>query len=431
MRDVVALGYTIERELGRGGMAVVYEALEHSVDRRVALKVLLPSFAADKTCATRFDREARAAMTLTSEHAVRVHGVGACADGAPYMVMELLEGHDLASVRHEASTRPIETSIDWILQALDAIAEAHAKGIVHRDVKPHNLFVARRPDGTDLVKVLDFGIATHTKDIVGSPAYMSPEQARSSRDVDARTDIWSVGVCLYELITGALPFDAPSVPEVFSKILVADPTPAALVSTRVSSALSDVIQRCLAKDVTARWPDVGALAAALEPFGSPASSGAAARVKAILATSPSMEATAPAQAFEPAALALSTDPMPDRSQRPASLPDEGPKRGRQIVFGVGAAALALVGFLAVRSALPSDTTAPVASETAVTPDDSIEELLPAPLASASSVDAGTVVEMTFDIDAGPVRNRVHSTRNPRPRKPPAAPRPGSSAPAAH
>lgn len=444
MADFVAAGYTIEREIGRGGMAVVYEAIEHDTKRRVALKRLLPAFAADATCVARFDREARAAMTLTSEHAVHVHGVGTCDDGAPYIAMELLTGKDLASVRSEASSRATETSVDWILEALDAIAEAHAAGIVHRDVKPHNLFLAQRADGSVLVKVLDFGIAkavwadgqvTRTKDVIGSPAYMSPEQARSSRDVDARTDIWSLGVCLYELLTGALPFDAASVPEIFSNILVSDPTPPALVAARIPSALSNVVMRCLAKDAAARWSDVAALAAALEPFGSPASAGAAARVATILARRVSLDATAPAQAFEAKADApeaptpgSKTEPMPDRPHVPA-----GPKRGRQVVFGAFALALAIVGFLGVRSAFP-DSPAPTAGETTVAPDESIEELLPPPLpSSAATANDTPPVEMTFDVDAATgTRNHPRGgTRSPRHRRPPSsAPRPPSSAPAA-
>jgi serine/threonine-protein kinase len=269
--------YRIVRLIGRGGMALVYEAYDRHYHRRVALKRLRPSALRSAMAVPRILREVAAASRLTSKHAVRVHGVERGDDGAPFITMELLDGYDLAQLGPRTLS-PAE-AVDLILQVLDAVAEAHALGIVHRDLKPHNMFVTRGPDGGRSMKVLDFGIAkapwtdghaTRTHDIVGSPAYMAPEQARATRDVDARADIWSIGVCLYELLTGVSPFVAPSVAEIFSNILFVEPRPLHGIRRQVPVGLSAVVLRCLSKDPAARWPDARTLAEALAPFGTAA-----------------------------------------------------------------------------------------------------------------------------------------------------------------
>src|SRR5580693_7216018 len=164
----------------------------------------------------RFEREARTAVKIKSEHVARVIDVGQLESGSPYMVMEYLEGEDLQGWLEKQGRLPIERAVDFLLQACEAIAEAHAMGIVHRDLKPANLFCIRRPDGTLSIKVLDFGISkaagasmgmTSTQAVMGSPLYMSPEQMGSSKGVDARSDIWALGVILFELVTGRVPFD--------------------------------------------------------------------------------------------------------------------------------------------------------------------------------------------------------------------------------
>src|SRR3954454_18638740 len=223
MQDEIAEGrvlagkYRIERVLGRGGMGVVVAAHHIHLDEKVAIKFLLPEAVANAEVLGRFVREARAAVRIKSEHVARVSDVGTLEGGEPYMVMEYLEGSDLAEWLLQRGALPVEQAVEFLLQASEAIAEAHALGIVHRDLKPANLFVVRRADGLLSIKVLDFGIskvtdasmaagaATSTLALMGSPLYMSPEQMESARTADARSDIWSLGVILYELLTGACP----------------------------------------------------------------------------------------------------------------------------------------------------------------------------------------------------------------------------------
>src|SRR3984957_9184121 len=217
--DVVGRKFVVEDVLGVGGMGVVLGARHVHLGQKVAVKLLLRSAAKHTDAVTRLLREARAAVDLQSTHVVRVMDVGTLDDGLPYMVMEHLTGSDLSAVLQQRKALPVEEAIDYALQAMEAIAEAHTVGLVHRDLKPANLFLTRRPDGSGLIKVLDFGISkatessprdqslTATAAIMGSPVYMSPEQLRSSKNVDARTDIWALGIILYELVSGRTPFE--------------------------------------------------------------------------------------------------------------------------------------------------------------------------------------------------------------------------------
>src|SRR5882757_8726454 len=223
--DVIAGKYRVERILGRGGMGVVVAAWHLELDQRVALKFLLPELVERGDAAERFRREARAAARIKSEHVVRVLDVGNWEGNAPYMVMEYLDGRDLSAELRERGRIPVQDCVDYVLQAIEAVAEAHALNIVHRDLKPENLFLARRADGGRLVKVLDFGISksiilgsidqpslTRTATIMGSPFYMSPEQMRTPRNVDVRSDIWALGAILYDLIGGQPPYVAETIP---------------------------------------------------------------------------------------------------------------------------------------------------------------------------------------------------------------------------
>jgi serine/threonine-protein kinase len=219
-------------------------------------------------------------VALQSAHVVRVMDVGTLDDGLPFMVMEYLSGTDLGHVLDVRSMLPIEEAVDYLLQALEAIAEAHSLGIVHRDLKPSNLFLTIRPDGSPLVKVLDFGISkaidanaeqvslTATAMVLGSPLYMSPEQVRSTKNVDTRTDVWALGVILYELIAGAPPFEAESVTGLCAKIVADPPVPLRARRPEVPQALEVVVARCLEKDMARRPRNVAELAMALKPFAS-------------------------------------------------------------------------------------------------------------------------------------------------------------------
>ena len=265
--------YRLESVLGGGGMGIVVLAHHEQLGRRVALKFLLPSYAVREEAAVRFAREARAAARIQSEHVVRVLDVGETRDGVPYMVMEYLEGEDLAALVERVGPLPIHDAVDYLLQACEALAEAHAAGIVHRDLKPANLFLARRVDGSSIVKVCDFGIAkatlevanlTQTHAFVGSPVYSAPEQLLSAGAVDVRADVWALGVILYEFLTGAMPFTAQTIPELASRILGEAPPDVRLLRADVPAPLAVTIHQCLEKDLARRIPNVGVFAQKLE-----------------------------------------------------------------------------------------------------------------------------------------------------------------------
>ncbi len=296
--EVLAGKYQVERLLGHGGMGVVVAARHRQLGQMVALKFLLPEAVANEEQLNRFVREARNVVRLKSEHVARVLDVGTLDNGAPYIVMEYLEGEDLAASLNRQGALPLSLAVDLVLQACDAVAEAHALGIVHRDLKPQNLFAARRHDGTSLVKVLDFGIsktiagddfkATTTQAVIGTPAYMSPEQMRSAKLVDARTDVWALGVILYELVIGQLPWEADSFAALCFRIGMDPPPP--LPAALRQNGFEAVLQRCLEKDPAHRFPDVHALACELLPFAPAHSHALVERIGRVLGTSarPSM-----------------------------------------------------------------------------------------------------------------------------------------------
>jgi eukaryotic-like serine/threonine-protein kinase len=281
---VVGGKYRVEHLLGEGGMGVVLAAKHLELGTRVALKLLRgPRRGAHEA---RFFREAQAAARLESDHAARVLDVGRLDDGTPFIVMEHLSGRDLARLLRERGPLAIEAAAHHLLQACEALAEAHSLGIVHRDLKPSNLFLASRRDGSEVIKVLDFGISKWTRPehpgassitgasaVLGSAWYMSPEQLRDSKRVDARTDIWSLGVVLFELVAGSPPFDGDSAAAVGARIAASEPRALRELVPDAPPALSSVILRCLAKDPAHRFPDVAALARALAPLaGAPESS---------------------------------------------------------------------------------------------------------------------------------------------------------------
>src|SRR5689334_443951 len=217
--QMLADKYRVERILGTGGMGIVVAARHVELNVLVAIKFLLPHVLSNQTAVARFAREARAAVKIKSVHVARVSDVGTLETGAPYMVMEFLRGQDLSTLLRERGPVPYPDAVDFVLQACEALAEAHALGIVHRDLKPANLFMITAADGTPCIKVLDFGISkitqpgtsdpdygmTKTQTLTGSPLYMSPEQMTSSRAVDGRTDIWAMGTILFELVCGRPP----------------------------------------------------------------------------------------------------------------------------------------------------------------------------------------------------------------------------------
>jgi len=283
--ELIAGKYRLEHEIGAGGMGVVYAATHVHLEQRVALKFLLVEATQSPEMVERFWREARAAVKVQSEHVARVIDIGD-REGTPYIVMEYLEGDDLENIVGARGPLPVTDAVRYVLHTCEALAEVHVQGIVHRDIKPANLFLAARADGTSIVKLLDFGISkaapswvegnkgrslTQTAAVIGSPRYMSPEQLRSSRDVDARSDVWALGVTLFELLGGDSPFAAGTMPEVCASILKDEPISLAGLRPEVPRELEDVIRRCLAKEPDKRWTNVAELAIALRPFGPPGS----------------------------------------------------------------------------------------------------------------------------------------------------------------
>jgi serine/threonine-protein kinase len=275
--SLLAGKYRVERTIGSGGMGVVVEAVDTRLDRRVAIKFLLPEYAEHGEAASRFMREARAAVKIKSDHSARVIDVGTLESGSPYMVMEYLEGLDLAQIIERDAMLSVEDAALYVIQASEAVAEAHAHGIVHRDLKPANLFLAQQPDGSVRIKVLDFGISkvvdsemdqslTRTSSMMGSPLYMSPEQMRSTRNVDLRTDIWALGVIFYEMVTGSLPFLASSVPELSAKVLLEEHEPLSRRRPDLPLALERVVARTLCKNAADRYPSIAEFAMDLMPF---------------------------------------------------------------------------------------------------------------------------------------------------------------------
>ena len=295
----------IDRVLGEGGMGVVVAAHHVDLNERVALKFLQPQLAENPEVCARFLREAQAAVRIKSEHVARVVDVARLPTGAPYIVMEYLVGSDLGDLLARRGRIPVEQAVDYLLQACDAVAEAHSLGIVHRDLKSSNLFVTERRDGSALVKVLDFGLSkslvpesarqdlTASTTVLGSPGYMSPEQIRNARTVDERADVWALGVVLYELLTGRLPFESPTVSGLLAAI-VADPhTPLRESLPDAPDGLPEVLDACLQKDLARRYRTVAELARALSRFAPTSSMRLVERIGRMLEAELPVDDTAP------------------------------------------------------------------------------------------------------------------------------------------
>lgn len=334
--DVIAGKFQVEDVLGAGGMGVVIAARHLVLRQRVAVKFLLPQATRLPEASERFIREARAAVAIQSEHVARVLDVGTLENGAPYMVMEFLAGTDLGKLLRKQGPLPIPDAVDYILQAGEALAEAHGLGIVHRDLKPGNLFLTTRPEGSPLVKVLDFGLSkmaaqddgapetslTATGFVMGSPQYMSPEQVRSLKHVDWRTDIWALGVIIYEMLTGRRPFDGPSLTAVSASIVLDTPKPMRAWRPEVPPAIEAAVLACLEKDREHRTQSVSALAQAIAPFAPTRSWPSVERIVRLS----SGAATAP---IEPAAEPAATVTLPITAPPEVALsPHAAPPRPR-------------------------------------------------------------------------------------------------------
>jgi eukaryotic-like serine/threonine-protein kinase len=377
--DILDGKYQVEKILGVGGMGVVVAATHVQLQTRVALKFLLPDVLDSPQVVQRFAREARAAVQIQSEHVARVIDVGTLPTGSPYMVMEYLEGGDLSQTVAQAGALPVAKAVGYVLQACEAIAEAHALGMVHRDLKPANLFLARRAGRDSIVKVLDFGISksnetgssglTQTSNVMGSPQYMSPEQMMSSKNVDARADIWALGVILYELLTGAPPFVAETMAEIVYMVTQREAPSLAEKRPDLPPALGTLIARALSRDPAWRFADVAKLAAALAPFGPPRSEISVERIARVLgqheATGSEPHAAPPPSAATSNPVALAATSMPPAPRTTAATtapePDVGedqPPRSKGRVLFLAAAALGLVAIVGWRAMRGTTETPP-------------------------------------------------------------------------
>lgn len=283
---IIADKYRVERLVGKGGMGMVVAARHIKLDEQVAIKLMLSDDLFTNEAVERFLREAKAGVRLKhNEHVARVTDVDTLPNGLPYMVMELLHGHDLDKRLKERGVFPIHEACLYVVQACRALVDAHKLGIIHRDLKPQNLFLTQRPDDSPCIKVLDFGISKHTladesasidltrpSDILGSAYYMSPEQARSSRTVVPQSDIYSLGAVLYKVLTGRAPFPKQSALEVYEALLNDEPEPPSRIRTDIPPALEAIILRCLSKRVDERIGSAHELMAVLGPFVVPSRS---------------------------------------------------------------------------------------------------------------------------------------------------------------
>ena len=342
--EVIAGKYRVDQVLGQGGMAVVLAGTHVELDAPIAIKVLLPSRAGNQDAVKRFLTEARAAAKLKSANVARIHDVGVLArregPALPFIVMERLDGVDLATLAAQQKKLPVEEAVDYIRQACIGLAEAHALHIIHRDVKPANLFLTKTREGAPLVKVLDFGISktlasadtkekraiTSDQEVMGSPGFMSPEQVKNAKDVDARTDIWSLGIVLHELVSGKEAMRGDEIHEIFASILHGQPTP---LEDDVPEDVQAIILRCLEKDPSRRYQTINDLAEALanaidRPHGVPqkrslgkrapliAGAGAALALVAGIAlfARPRTEPATPDPSAAHAALSIESAPVP-------------------------------------------------------------------------------------------------------------------------
>jgi serine/threonine-protein kinase len=381
--DVLAGKYRVEGALGHGGMGLVLAARHLHLDEPVAIKLLRAELARDEAVVERFLREARAAAKIKSEHVVRVLDVDRLESGTPYIVMERLDGEDLAAVCQRRGRLEIDEAARYIVQACDALAEAHAVGVVHRDLKPANLFLAKRRDGRPLIKVLDFGISkiidpdggqaeiTRTAVALGTPSYMAPEQMVSSRRADRRADIWALGVVLYRLLTGALPFQAQGAESLGMRVLTASPAPLRSHRRQIPAGLEAIVLRCLEKQADDRFATVFQLAEALRPYEVPAP-----LEPPVSAGRASVPASPPSPPPAPVAPPASARAAPSPSSRPVAARPSRPPPSRRApgllgsAAGVGLlAALALVagvgvGVVLFRPAVPGSASAASAASAA-------------------------------------------------------------------
>lgn len=361
--------YQIERCIGEGAMGVVFAARHLGLDETVAIKFVRPDVPDTGGAMARFAREAKLAARIHSEHVAKVFDVGVIEPLGPFIVMEYLEGASLAQVLETEGPLPAERLVGYLLQACEALAAAHAAGVVHRDVKPDNLFVTRRA-GTEVIRLLDFGIAQILPNgpalegdaangptvVLGSPLYMAPEQLRPDGLVDARADIWALGVVSYELLSGNMPFVGSSLPEICTSIIDAEPPE---LGPSCPVALAAIVRRCLMKDPAQRFSSIAELAAALLPLAARDAHSYASRASSILRASSALPAAA--------LVARRAEPSAARHEAlPAASRESSSRRGVRfhssaLVASATILALSALGVVATLSRSSSHVPSPVAT----------------------------------------------------------------------
>jgi serine/threonine-protein kinase len=403
--DVLLAKYRVERVLGQGGMGIVLSVRHMELEELFAMKLLLPQALDNPKAASRFLREARAAARLKGEHAVKVFDVGRLDGDAPYIVMEYLQGSDLKELLVAQGPLPVEEVITYLLQVCEALAEAHGMGIIHRDLKPSNLFLIQRPNGSACVKVIDFGISkvvtqeggdlTSSGAMVGSPLYMSPEQMMHSKNLDARSDIWAMGVVLYELVTGKVPFEGETFTQIVGRVLNHEPLLPSQVHPDLPEWVDAVVMRCLRKKPEERFQRIDELAAALR---------SRARVAVGAMTDPALTDTVRA----PQRPLSSSDGESVRTALAQSRADEtGPSRSRlasrrRTLIGMVAAGIALVtgGAWLLRGPSSHTDMAAPAMDAPAAPAGAVPALAPtAPTLGAVPADPGGVVPSESSVEA--------------------------------
>lgn len=408
--DIIDSKFRVVRLIGRGGMGEVHEVVHLGLEKSYALKTLLPDAAANAGVAERFLQEGRAAARLRSVHVCIVVDAGTFADGSKYLLMELMHGSSVAQALSNEGPLSVARAADILIEACEALSEAHGVGIVHRDLKPDNLFITRQPDGAELVKVLDFGIskmptaAVHTSasDVFGTPYYMSPEQLVASRDVDCRSDIWSLGVCLFELLTAHRPWDAEEPIALATKIMTEPPAAIEGLRPDVPVELAAVVRRCLERDAAKRFATARDFARALAPFATDRGRDAFERLDrqpdALGATMPGALASG---------VASSTSSLGGMSPRTAADSNATPARGASrwrfwaLAAGLGAVSAALWLSLGRREAVaPSPLGAATTMASGATTFD-------ASTRDASTSDAGDALRVTT-VQGGPVQTLAFS-----------------------
>lgn len=335
--------YRLDAVLGEGGMSMVYVAYDQRLQRNVAFKLLVPSLAYSREVVTRFVNEARTLARLDSPHIVRVYDAGVTSDPEraplPFMVLELLRGWELRALLDQGVTDQTRI-IGWMVEACEGLAAAHAGGVIHRDLKPENLFLMAEADGTERLKILDFGIARSIeRDVyltlegegVGSPGYMSPEQLRDASSVDARSDIWALGVVMYELFSGTPPFHAKSSLELCAQVLNAPIEPLAVLRPDLPPELTAIVDRCLERELEKRFPSVLELAQALMPFARPSRLVATERIRRRLDHVP-VEVAPERAMFDDSDVALSRTEVAGVNSQPSLESSEiVPESGRIVI----------------------------------------------------------------------------------------------------